>query len=397
MITDGPIEMFWRDFHVGWPVINIIPCQSTRVGPSKNRPREMKENAHHCLKKNADDHEWAQLFQWENLLMNLNGPIRMCEENCPWAQMGPFTSFRKLLIILNGPIQTHEENFRWAWMGPVCSMRETADEVDWAHSHAWTKPPDELEWAHSLPSENCQWLWMGPFLLMNKTADELEWAHSLPSENCRWLWMGPFLLMNKTADELEWAQYVQWEKLPMSLIGPIRMHEENCWWAQMGPVCSKRETIDELDWAHFHAWRKLPMSLNGPIQFLQKIADDFKWAHSYVWKKLPMSSNGPSMFNERNCWWAWLGPFCYVQGECSAWLELEGCDQDILLIDDGASALGTLSEHWGCGNMGDTWWRGHGRFPRRMRCSGGSVGSVQLILDWHKNSDLGSEASTVTA
>ena len=33
--------------------------------------------------------------------------------------------------------------------------------------------------------------------------------------------MGPFLCMEKTADELEWAQYVQWEKLLMSLIGPI--------------------------------------------------------------------------------------------------------------------------------------------------------------------------------
>ena len=33
---------------------------------------------------------------------------------------------------------------------------------------------------------------------------------------------------------------------------------------------------------------------------------------------------------------------CYVQVERSARLEQEGCDQDVQLIDDGASALGTL-------------------------------------------------------
>ena len=32
-----------------------------------------------------------------------------------------------------------------------------------------------------------------------------------------------------------------------------------------------------------------------------------------------------------------------------------GCDQDVLRVGDGASALDTLSEHSGCGNMGDTW------------------------------------------
>ena len=46
--------------------------------------------------------------------------------------------------------------------------------------------------------------------------------------------------------------------------------------------------------------------------------------------------------------------------------------------------------------MGDTWWWGCGRYPRRTRCSGESAGSAQLELNWHKNSDLGSEVSTVT-
>ena len=87
---------------------------------------------------------------------------------------------------------------------------------------------------------------------------------------------------------------------------------------------------------------------------------------------------------------------CYVRVECSARLELSGCDQDVLLAGDGASALSTLSEHWGYGSMGDTWWRGHGRYPRRTRCSGESAGSLQQILDWHKNSDLGSEVGIGT-
>ena len=87
---------------------------------------------------------------------------------------------------------------------------------------------------------------------------------------------------------------------------------------------------------------------------------------------------------------------CYIWVECSARLERKGCDQDILLIDDGASASSTRLEHWGYGSMGDMWWRGRGRFPRRMWCSGGSVGSAQLKLDWHKNSDLGSEVGIGT-
>ena len=46
---------------------------------------------------------------------------------------------------------------------------------------------------------------------------------------------------------------------------------------------------------------------------------------------------------------------CYVQVEHSARLELMGCDQDILLVGDRASASSTLSEHWDYGSMGDTW------------------------------------------
>ena len=35
--------------------------------------------------------------------------------------------------------------------------------------------------------------------------------------------------------------------------------------------------------------------------------------------------------------------------------------------------------------------RGHGGYPRHTRWFRGSVGSAQWRLDWHKNSDLGSE------
>ena len=50
-----------------------------------------------------------------------------------------------------------------------------------------------------------------------------------------------------------------------------------------------------------------------------------------------------------------VGSGCYVRVEHSARLELTGCDQDVSLIGDGASASGTLSEHWDYDNMGDTW------------------------------------------
>ena len=36
---------------------------------------------------------------------------------------------------------------------------------------------------------------------------------------------------------------------------------------------------------------------------------------------------------------------CYVQVECSAQLELRGCDQGVLLSECRASASGTLLEH----------------------------------------------------
>ena len=46
---------------------------------------------------------------------------------------------------------------------------------------------------------------------------------------------------------------------------------------------------------------------------------------------------------------------CYVRVERSARLELRGCDQDVWLVDDGASASSTQLEHQGYGSTGDTW------------------------------------------
>ena len=46
---------------------------------------------------------------------------------------------------------------------------------------------------------------------------------------------------------------------------------------------------------------------------------------------------------------------CYVRVERSARLERRGCDQDIWLSGDKASASGTQLEHWGYGNRDDTW------------------------------------------
>ena len=61
--------------------------------------------------------------------------------------------------------------------------------------------------------------------------------------------------------------------------------------------------------------------------------------------------------------------------ERSARLELAGCDQDVSLVGDGASASNTLSEHWDCGSMG------MGDIPGVRGVSGESAGSAQLILD----------------
>ena len=72
------------------------------------------------------------------------------------------------------------------------------------------------------------------------------------------------------------------------------------------------------------------------------------------------------------CW-----HYCYVRAERSAWLEQEGYDQVTLLVVNGASASGTQWEHSDYGSMGDTWWRGRGRSPRRTRWFRGSVGSAQ--------------------
>ena len=46
---------------------------------------------------------------------------------------------------------------------------------------------------------------------------------------------------------------------------------------------------------------------------------------------------------------------CYVRVERSARLELRGCDQDISLSGDEASASGTQLECWGYGSRDDTW------------------------------------------
>ena len=64
--------------------------------------------------------------------------------------------------------------------------------------------------------------------------------------------------------------------------------------------------------------------------------------------------------------------------EHSARLEWGSCDQDALLIDDGASALDTLSEHLGYGNMDDMWcFKGVGDIPGIRGGSGEPAGSVR--------------------
>ena len=176
MITDGPIEMFWRDFRVGQPVINIIPCRSTRVGPSKIRPREMKENAHHCLKKNADDHEWAQLFQWENLPTNLNGPIHFLQKPADVFEWAHSHAWRKLPMSSNGPIHF---------------LQKTADNFEWAHSNTWGKFPMSSNGPSMFNERNFRWAWLGPFPCMNKTT--------------RWARMGPACSMRETVGDLERA------------------------------------------------------------------------------------------------------------------------------------------------------------------------------------------------
>ena len=85
---------------------------------------------------------------------------------------------------------------------------------------------------------------------------------------------------------------------------------------------------------------------------------------------LPTKSNTHPLFT--NC------HLCYVRAERSARLELEGYDLAVWLVVNEASASGTRWEHSDCGNKDDTWWRGRGRYPRRTRCSGESVGSAQL-------------------
>ena len=278
----------------------------------------MKENAHHCLKKNADDHEWAQLFQWENLPMNLNGPIhflqkpvdvfngpiRMREENCPWARMGPFTSFRKLPMSLNGPIhflqktadnlngpiRTHEEIFQWARMGPVCSMRETADELDWAHSHAWTKPPNDSNGPSMFNERNCRCPWMGPFPCMKKTTNDCNWAQHVQWEKLSSPWMGPACSMRETAYELEEAHFLAQRSLSMTRNGPILLHNLTHRLHWMGPFSCMKKTADVTNEP---IWEKLPMRLEWTHSLTWETANELELSHSHAGTKLPMSTNGP--------------------------------------------------------------------------------------------------------
>ena len=90
----------------------------------------------------------------------------------------------------------------------------------------------------------------------------------------------------------------------------------------------------------------------------------------------------------------WSKRNCYVRVERSAWLELAGYDRVALPVVNGVSASGTQWEHWDYGSMGDMWWRGRGSYPRRTRWFRGSLWFLRNELDWHKNSDLGSEVGT---
>ena len=64
----------------------------------------------------------------------------------------------------------------------------------------------------------------------------------------------------------------------------------------------------------------------------------------------------PSTFSVENSPLAYSRcQLCYVQVERSAQLERRGCDQDVWLSGDEASASGTWWEHLDCDNKGDMW------------------------------------------
>ena len=64
-------------------------------------------------------------------------------------------------------------------------------------------------------------------------------------------------------------------------------------------------------------------------------------------------------------------PVCYILAECTARHEPGGYDSDTLHIVLEAFASDTLWELLVCGCMDGTGLRGHGRYPRCTRCSGG--------------------------
>ena len=140
---------------------------------------------------------------------------------------------------------------------------------------------------------------MGPFLPMRKTVDEFEWAHSymwekLPitlngpilacEKNCQWHWMGPILLTRKVADSIEWAHSYSWAKLLIALNGPILIHKKSCQWLWMGLLLAMRKTVIDFEWADSYKWDRLLIALS---QFLltKKTVDNCEWVHSHSWEK----------------------------------------------------------------------------------------------------------------
>ena len=59
----------------------------------------------------------------------------------------------------------------------------------------------------------------GPIVAIRNTANDSEWANC---SSCVWLGTG------KVVDDIDWAHCCSRERLPMSLNGPIVVHEKCC-------------------------------------------------------------------------------------------------------------------------------------------------------------------------
>ena len=92
----------------------------------------------------------------------------------------------------------------------------------------------------------------------------------------------------------------------------------------------------------------------------------------FAWNRLRIVNIG-STSQFKQTWTSRIHGKCYILVEHSAWHELDGYNFDALHIVLEAYASDTLWELMVHGHMGGTGLRGHGRYPRRTRCSGGNL------------------------